>query len=261
MIRIYHKTKRLLILFLIITAMIAWSVKDDYQKVDLLNPATFSQPVQTEIKDAQPITFGRDSYQYTLTPLHDYEINAFVLSALTYKEWYALYKRDSTFPKDLCLTWGANVEKKYFQDENITFSQDSRWCRYYSKREVPMHFSEISNNHLLPKDETVERAIMQIDKGDQVRIKGKLVNVDAVQDGELGDYDPSQFNLKTSTQRSDSGAGACEIIYVEEIEIIAKGHPLAHNVFSYSVYAVLALLVLSVLEIIFLPVDIRKHGL
>ena len=61
-------------------------------------------------------------------------------------------------------------------------------------------------------DESLRAAIKTIKKGDHIRIKGYLVNVDAV------NRDMKTFTWHSSTSREDGGGGACEIIYVKDIE-------------------------------------------
>ncbi len=69
-----------------------------------------------------------------------------------------------------------------------------------------------SNNHLIPADNAIKRKIKRLKKGDHVRIQGYLVNVDA--ENSAGKV----YLWDTSVSRDDSGDGACEIIYVTNIQ-------------------------------------------
>ena len=53
-------------------------------------------------------------------------------------------------------------------------------------------------------------------RGDQIKIKGYLVDYKVAKDGQ------TLFTRGTSTTRTDNGNGACETIYVEDVEIIRK---------------------------------------
>ena len=68
-----------------------------------------------------------------------------------------------------------------------------------------------SNNHLIPSDKKIENQIKSIKENDFVKIDGYLVNVYCKKSN--GSY----FYWNSSTSRSDSGNGACEVIYVTNI--------------------------------------------
>ena len=65
--------------------------------------------------------------------------------------------------------------------------------------------------HMIPASASVERSLMKLREGDVVVLQGYLVDVD---------HD-SGWRWRTSMTRTDTGAGACEIVYVESI---AVGH-------------------------------------
>jgi hypothetical protein len=65
--------------------------------------------------------------------------------------------------------------------------------------------------HMIPANSQVEDALDAVHKGHVVRLKGYLVNVGA------GDG----WHWNSSLKRTDSGSGACEIIWVEEAEIVS----------------------------------------
>ncbi len=69
---------------------------------------------------------------------------------------------------------------------------------------------QLSNNHLITSDEFVKDALSNVNIGDQIRIRGQLVNYKYPQGGQR----------TTSTIRTDSENGACETIYVEQVDIL-----------------------------------------
>jgi len=86
-----------------------------------------------------------------------------------------------------------------------------------------------------------------------VKIIGKLVNVEAKGVGKIEAYDPEMFRMNTSITRTDSGAGACEIIFVEDLIILKKGNPLFHIVFQGSIYGLVVWFVYNLVRFIFFP--------
>jgi hypothetical protein len=63
--------------------------------------------------------------------------------------------------------------------------------------------------HMVPADAAIRGRLQDIRRGDIVRVRGYLVDVDH----------ESGFHWRTSLSREDSGNGACELIYVERIQI------------------------------------------
>jgi len=62
------------------------------------------------------------------------------------------------------------------------------------------------------EDEGLPGVIDRVRAGDLVHIRGYLVNAHMPDGGEW----------RTSTTRSDSGAGACELVWVEDLEIAPR---------------------------------------
>ena len=58
--------------------------------------------------------------------------------------------------------------------------------------------------HMIPASESVARALAAVRKDDRVRIDGWLVEAKAT-DG---------WHWRSSLSREDTGAGACEVVYV-----------------------------------------------
>jgi hypothetical protein len=73
----------------------------------------------------------------------------------------------------------------------------------------------LSNNHILPADSLVARAVMSARRGDQIHLKGWLVSY-----GQRG----SPYKRMTSTTRADRGNGACETIFVTDFEILRRAN-------------------------------------
>ena len=95
--------------------------------------------------------------------------------------------------------------------KQISISQGGR---FYSWRAmsypVPRSIIEThsANMHMIPAKDDIERRLKSVRAGHLVHIKGYLVEVTS-KDG---------FRWKSSLTRSDTGAGACELIWVELLE-------------------------------------------
>ncbi len=63
--------------------------------------------------------------------------------------------------------------------------------------------------HMIPADPGVKRQLERIHTGQVIRLEGFLVDASR----------PGGWHRKTSMTRNDTGTGACELIYVESVEI------------------------------------------
>lgn len=135
-------------------------------------------------------------------PLAGFSVAARVLAREDYDD-----DREARYaPLDLALAWGRMRDDHVLSQLDI--SQSGRFYRYRWRGEPPLPPDELvrssANMHLIPADDTVRAALDGIDADDRVRIDGWLVQVRA-SDG---------WQWRSSLTREDSGAGACELVYV-----------------------------------------------
>ncbi|MEA2016639.1 MAG: hypothetical protein U9O59_08095 [Actinomycetota bacterium] len=231
-----------LILFLIL--IITFFTRNNIRIVDEITDEATNQPVRKEISDTEKIKFKKDGYLWQLKPLYDYEISGLVIGRMNY-QIFSINKYTSLFPIDLCLIWGNNVANKVYQDKRVKFKQDSRWCWVRWNGDAAFNLNEFSNNHLFTREKDLSDEAKKINRGDQITIKGKLVNIIAapLEDGISGQ---NTITWKSSTIREDDGKGACEIIYVEDIEVLKKGNMLSRFLFWFSFYGLILIIIWSI---------------
>ena len=163
-------------------------------------------PVQTATRDAPFVRQG-----YEIKPLANFAVRARVLS----REDYVLGREADLSRTDLALGWQRMADPAVYGLLNI--SQGSRWYRYSWRDQPPIPLQEIiessANMHMIAADATVERALaknlFKVRKGQWVRITGKLVEVSHA----------SGWRWTSSLTRSDSGARACELVWVESLQV------------------------------------------
>ncbi len=246
---IFAKIRKLIFLVFIITLVVTFFTRKNYRKVDEIAPEVLEKPIQKELSESEKenIEFEKDGIKYQLEPLYHYEINGLIVHEMTYDNWYSLSKHDSIFPKDLCMIWGENTESKAYQDKELKFSQDMRFCFWRYSGNIKFNNNEISNNHLLTNEKELNKKAKSLKNGDQVKIKGKLVNVI-----ETDKEDPLYSSkIQSSTDREDTGAGACEVILVEDIEILKKGNPISNTLYTISLYGLFGLILFNVIYFFF----------
>ena len=232
-----------IILFLVL--IITFFTRNNIRNVDEITNEATDQPVQKEISDIEEIEFKKDGYLWQLTPLYDYEISGLVVGRMNY-QIFSINRYTSLLPVDLRLIWGSNVANKVYQDKRIKFKQDSRWCWVSWNGDAVFNLYEFSNNHLLTRNKDLSNEAKKVNRGDQITIRGKLVNIKATPLEDNGASGQNTLTWKSSTTRKDNGAGACEIIYVEDIEVIKKGNVLSRSLFWFSFYGLILIIIWSI---------------
>ena len=161
------------------------------------------------------VRFELDGYQMRIGFLYSYDIEGLVVHT---KNSTSRSIGDRLGPKDVALAWGRVAE--YNKTIDFHWEQANRWVRYrISPEDAEILGSsgdaslEISNNHLIPADMDIRLKIKLIRTGDHVRIKGYLVNADGY-NNKTGE----SFAWHSSTVRTDTGDGSCEVIYVTDVE-------------------------------------------
>jgi hypothetical protein len=137
-----------------------------------------------------------------LQPLAGISVDARVLSRQDYN-----WGRESTLsPTDLALGWGRMRDDDVLAQLDV--SQASRWYRYQWRGEPPLPPEEIArssaNMHMIPSDNATAAALHDVRVGSRVRINGWLIEATS----------PDGYRWRSSMTRDDTGAGACEVIYV-----------------------------------------------
>lgn len=142
----------------------------------------------------------------TLTPLAGFSVDARVLR----REDYRSGREADLSPTDLALGWGRMRDEAVLSQ--LSISQGGRFYRYRWENAPPLPPEEIvrssANMHMIPADDGVAEALESVREGERVRIDGWLVEAQA----------PDGWKWRSSTTRSDSGGGACEVVYVCSIK-------------------------------------------
>ncbi len=241
-----HTFVRFAMIASLITAATAWWMKDVLPPPAKLSVDLLAEPKQVAVR--RPALDTRvNGVDYRIQPRYSYDISALVVSLhhsdtwwdYAHKEW-----NDHINLMDLCVVWGGNVQSGAYQ--KIDFSNDQWTCSWgASSAEAfnAFNHAEASNNHMVTDDPGVAKALRAIRVGDQVRIRGYLVDYTVFKDGK-----PTGMRV-SSEVRTDLGNGACEVLYVDAVDVTrSAGHRwrLLQNV-------ALAVLLLSIIAWLLLP--------
>ncbi len=228
---------------------VSYLLKDRLPDTGEILREMYRSPVQ-EPTDEPPFQVDAGGVVYTVVPLYAYELYGMVVSCHNCGTWWDVYHhdrwKDFINVKDLCVIWGINISTEAYKD--MRFESDSWTCTYYWPNEaVGARFKHtcISNNHLLSHDPEITRALLETSPGDQVHLKGYLVEYS---------HGSGTFYRKSSTTRRDRGDGACEVVYLEAYEILKEANPLWRTAYRASKYVILITLLLLVVRFIRAPV-------
>jgi hypothetical protein len=161
-----------------------------------------TEPFQRELDGAPPFAHGR----WMLTPRARYDITARILS----REDYRFDAVSDLVPEDLAFGWGPMSDNRVLLAFDI--SQAARFYSWRAKAALPISREDViehsANTHVIPADAVVGLQLSRLRRGQVVHLTGLLVD---------GVRDDGRW-IRTSLTRSDTGEGACEVMFVEQVD-------------------------------------------
>ena len=147
-----------------------------------------------------------DYHDHRLVSLAAFELHGRVLS----RERYRFDRAAELSPVDLAIGWGRMSDSSVL--DRIKVRQGDRWY-YWSTSSFPIPEGEITshsaNMHMIPANAFVKRRLLSVRAGQVIRLRGRLVKA-VGRDG---------WTWTSSLSRQDSGEGACEVIWVEDVDL------------------------------------------
>jgi hypothetical protein len=175
-----------------------------HPKVVLPNGVLIGEaPNQTHIEPRLIV----DTEKYQIKAVATYDVNARILSLKKYRDNHA-----NVAPLDFVLGW-----QKMSSNELVNTLEINQHDHFYfwktEKSDYPRQEIETqsANTHIIANDKLIAYQLNQLKKDSLVHLKGYLVNV-VVKNTDL--------HWNTSLTRNDTGAGACEIMLVESVEVL-----------------------------------------
>jgi len=158
-------------------------------------------PRQTDVQDGGHIRVGH----WTLTIRAHYQITARILG----HERYRFDSLSDLIPDDLALGWGPMSDNRILR--SIDISQSDRFYFWRAPITSPLPKDSIithsANTHVIAHNALVAKQLSHLRPGQVVTLSGELVD---------GTRDDGRW-LKTSLVRNDTGAGACEVMLVNDV--------------------------------------------
>jgi hypothetical protein len=164
---------------------------------------THNGPVQG---DVPPRGLGEVA-GFNLTAVAHYSLRARVLDT---KQYFG-GPQAKLVPFDVALGWSRMSDQAVI--DQLSISMGNRFFFYQWAGRAPIPQGEIirsaANNHLIPADGSIRSQIRGLKTGQIVELSGWLVDAQG----------PEGFRWQTSRRRDDTGSGACELIYVEKLNV------------------------------------------
>lgn len=216
--------RRLLLesLFLIVTASVIFFIlyfgeaslsAQDHGPIISYGINVSREPVQKETAPFQS-TMSFNGAVARLSSNASYAINGKVQGIMPYDDTIS-----EVAPYDLLLAWGEVADDGV--GSGLSWQQSDRKGQVSGTigREhgtginSSYVISHVSNNHVIPANDDIRVALGRIKPGDIVRIEGRLVDLRLLTGGN------QTITVFTSKNRFDQGDGACEVIYVERLQV------------------------------------------
>ena len=166
--------------------------------------------------DRYPFQANWDGIDYQVEPEYDYELTGLVVSFRQHDGESRMHRlsEDHLNVADLCVVWGDTARSPLLS--SIKFWNGIFTCNFSTRDQAAWNAfdqTEVSNNHIIADDARIRDRVDDVRIGDQIRVRGTLAAY----------ISPNGSKRGTSTTRTDTGDGACETIYVDEFEIVARG--------------------------------------
>jgi hypothetical protein len=180
------------------------------------------EPVQSNVT-SEEIRFEKNGWNIIMNYKCSYDIQALVVHTKEYDLTDNM--GDAISPVDLLLAWGRVAEKN--EEIDFDWSQSNRGGRCVLTDSKLSQFGgdmasvimQFSNNHIIPAEENVRKDLLRVRRGDHIRIRGYLVNIDGVRKS-----DGASSYWYSSTVRDDyvdgEGGQGCEVVYVTNVDWI-----------------------------------------
>ena len=188
-------------------SLLVWGAYQKEFKGEVQHPPGVVAPHNPEQTPTLKEPFAFPGGHYTIEPLADFSLQARVLS----RENYLLGRDSDLSPIDVAFGWGPMSDTVVIKQ--LTISQSGRFYFWRYEGTPPIPHQDIithsANMHLVPANHEIRAKMKKIRPGQVVSLKGYLVAIKA----------PDGFTWVSSLTREDSGAGACEVIWVTALSL------------------------------------------
>ena len=197
---------------------------------------TRQDPLQTPTK-RPTFTAEINDQKHTVRPLYEYHIAGMVVSC-GYSESLAEYRKDELNIMDAGLIWGSNLDPTIYK--KIKFHTNGVWLMAKTKDRAvweKLDQQKLSNNHLICSDPQLIKQIKALRRGTVISIKGCLA---------------SYSGRNSSVSRTDTGDHACEVIWVDQFNVLLDGTKTSYRIHRASLAGIVGILLIRFFRFLFI---------
>ena len=185
-------------------------------------PALLQEPLQGKT-DRPEFSFLYESERYRVKPVASYELWGLVVGHNDIGAiWDIYHTAKAVDTKDLGVVWGKNLANDEFH--KVTYWSGSWTINWSYPAGVTFDHTKIANNHIISDNAGIRRKVDTVRIGDQIHFKGILVNYQASSNPD--------FWRNSSLTRTDTAGTACEVVFLDSIEVLKAGTPFWYFFFS-----------------------------
>jgi len=206
------KNKRIIVLVVVVIVWIAFKIAQRPYSTEKDNSfiSVSADPKQVLFSGVQKIEKDMKGGEYTLSLVARYELAGVVVG----KKFYFFGWDSQVAPVDLAIVWGKLADEEC--DKYMRYSQSNRWYYYRYSKDCPCNdryiINHSSNNHIIPANPNISKAVKSIKRKQKIILYGYLVNLKGLHKG-------NDIWWNTSLTRADTGDHSCEVFYVEKVRI------------------------------------------
>ena len=242
-----HVLVRIAMIASVLAAGACWWMRDALPDWSKIRQDLYDEPKQVRVK-RPPIDTRVDGVDYRIQPRYSYDLRGLVVSLHDSETWWDYAHKawsDNMNVMDLCVVWGENAASGLYHYLDFSNDQWTCWVQPTSQAAArALDPAGVANNHMVTDDPAVAKRLRDVHVGDQIRVLGYLVDYTTYKNG-------TAIGTRVSSEvRTDTGNGACEVLYVESLEVL-DSHA---RRWRLGLKIALAALLASVIAWLFLPV-------
>jgi hypothetical protein len=190
----------------LLLAVAGWGAYGAFSSREIKHPpgqVAPDAPIQRNLENSKSFVVN----DFTLTPRASFSGRVRVLRTERYRFYDQLA---SISPIDVAIGWGPMSDSVLI--DQLSLAQSGRFLYWRSSTPLHISWSDInrsaSHMHVIPSSNVVLQKLKRLRAGELVDIEGELVDVK---------YGRQTWN--TSLSRDDTGAGACEIVFLHDVVV------------------------------------------
>lgn len=172
---------------------------------------TIDPPRQAPLAE-EAFELQREGLRLRVRPRASFVAQGYVLDTSR----FLLARWEDVAPIDVTIAWGGLATPAHLAALDVNTENRMAHVEWDGPEPAPRALIQLNlaNVHVVPANEEVEAKLSGVKRGRLVRLSGKLIDLDV-----LDEQGRIERRATTSLTRGDAGDGACEQLWLEELEL------------------------------------------